>query len=397
MAQEKTAEEWFHEGNEKYAAGDFDGAIESYDKAIELEPNSAETYNNRGVAWRKKKEYDKAIADYNKAIELKPDYAEAYNNRGVAWKKKKKYDKAIEDYNKAIELEPNDASAYNNRGAAWIEKKEYDKAIKDCNKALELKPDFAYAYNNRGVAWAEKKEYDKAIENYNKAIELKPDYAEAYNNRGVAWKNEKEYDKAIKDYDKAIELDPNFTGAIHNRGVAIALQAAEELEEQFKIDRARKEKTKALIANIAFYLMLFIFGIICAIFTALIMVRVFPYTAGLLSFFGSNTYFPIAEASAFGIISFPFIWALKQLKATEAKHRILSETFYNLAFIETKIIAFGDKDPDWQKEMHKLYITYRIKEGPEKLLLDLYQQKSDKPPATTLTAIIEKAINGKKD
>ena len=33
----------------------------------------------------KRGELDRALADYNKAIELDPNYAEAYNNRGITW------------------------------------------------------------------------------------------------------------------------------------------------------------------------------------------------------------------------------------------------------------------------------------------------------------------------
>ena len=360
MAKKKTAEEWLTEGNGKLAVGNLDGAIESY----------------------------------NKAIKLKPDYAEAYNNRGTAWEGKKEYDKALKDYDKAIELEPNYAVAYYNRGNTWGEKGEYDKALKDLNKAIELDPNYADAYSGRGVAWRNKKEYDKALEDFNKAIELNPNFAEAYNNRGNVWREKNEYDKAIKDYNKAIDLKPNYVIAIHNRGVAIALQAAEGLQEQFKVDvddlekRAEEEKKKAEKAQKHFNWLLVVFGIICAIFTIFIMVR--------LPTLSSNIYFPIAVASAFGIISFPFIWGLKQLKAIEARHTILSETFESLAFIEPRINFFGGQDSDWQKAMYEIYITHRIKEGPEKLLLDLYRQKSDRPPATTPPAMFDKIIN-KKD
>ena len=46
---------------------------------------NAEAYYNRGIAYGDKGEYDKAIEDYSKAIELNPEYAEAYNNRGNAY------------------------------------------------------------------------------------------------------------------------------------------------------------------------------------------------------------------------------------------------------------------------------------------------------------------------
>ncbi|MFQ6121285.1 MAG: tetratricopeptide repeat protein, partial [Methanosarcinales archaeon] len=60
-------------------------AIECYDKALELNPEYAKAYNNRGNAYYYKGELDLAIEDYNKAIKLNPDLAEAYNNRGNAY------------------------------------------------------------------------------------------------------------------------------------------------------------------------------------------------------------------------------------------------------------------------------------------------------------------------
>jgi tetratricopeptide (TPR) repeat protein len=50
--------------------------------------------------------YDQAIADYTKAIELKPDYAQAYTNRGLENEKLGQRDKAIADYHQALSLAP---------------------------------------------------------------------------------------------------------------------------------------------------------------------------------------------------------------------------------------------------------------------------------------------------
>ena len=85
--------------------GDLDGAIADYTKAIELKPDDAGAYNNRGNAKQTKGDLDGAIADYTKAIELKPDDAGAYCNR-AAWRKAKgDLGGALADYNKAIELQ----------------------------------------------------------------------------------------------------------------------------------------------------------------------------------------------------------------------------------------------------------------------------------------------------
>jgi tetratricopeptide (TPR) repeat protein len=57
-------------------------AIADYTKAIEINPNYASTYYNRGILKKDLKDYSGAIADYTKAIEINPNYAIAYYNRG---------------------------------------------------------------------------------------------------------------------------------------------------------------------------------------------------------------------------------------------------------------------------------------------------------------------------
>ena len=73
-------------------------------------------YNNRGNAWHNKGDYDRAIDDYNKALEINPRYAKAYNDRGNAWSDKGDYVRACSDYQKACELG-------NCKGLSWAKKK----------------------------------------------------------------------------------------------------------------------------------------------------------------------------------------------------------------------------------------------------------------------------------
>ena len=44
-----------------------------------------EAYISRGTVYGEKGELDIAIKDFNIAIELKPDYAVSYQNRGTAY------------------------------------------------------------------------------------------------------------------------------------------------------------------------------------------------------------------------------------------------------------------------------------------------------------------------
>ena len=208
---------------------EYEESIEHYTKAIDIKPDFANAYNNRGNAYGDKGDYDLAIEDYTKAIQFNPNYAEAYNNRGIAYGDKGDYDRAIEDYTKAIQLNPNDAETYYNRGNAYGDKGDYDLAIEDYTKAIQLNPNYAEAYNNRGNAYGDKGDYDRAIEDYNEAIQRNPNYDAAYNNRGNAYRNKGEYDRAIEDYTKAIQLNPNDAAAYYNRGNAYYQKGEYEL------------------------------------------------------------------------------------------------------------------------------------------------------------------------
>ena len=103
----------------------------------------------RGDELLRKGEYQQAIVQYDKAIEVKPDFAEAYNNRGYA--KYAKYDgsDALADMNRAIELRPDFPHAYNTRGCVHMARGETELAIADFDRAIELQPDYPRAYRNR--------------------------------------------------------------------------------------------------------------------------------------------------------------------------------------------------------------------------------------------------------
>ena len=214
------AHAYFDRGNIYQGKGDYDRAIEAFNRAIEIKQDYAEAYTNRGVAYHSKDDYNRAIKDHNKAIELNPGYAEAHFNHGNAYSDKGDYDHAIEAFNKAIAIKGDFAAAYTNRGLVYHGKGDYDRAIRDHNKALDLNPSYAEAYFNRGDVCQSKSDYDLAIANYTKAIELKPDFAGAYNHRDDAYHAKGDFASVIAEYTRLIELNPNDALPYNYRGTA---------------------------------------------------------------------------------------------------------------------------------------------------------------------------------
>ena len=223
-----TAVEWFYKANSLWDGKkhtDPKKAIEYLNNAIKLQPDYADAYVNRGIAYSNLGQYQRAIQDYNEAIRLKPDYAMAYYNRGLAYGRDLgQHQRAIEDFNEAIRLKPDYAPAYNNRGLAYSYLKQYQRAIEDFNEATRLKPDPATYYNRGNTYGIGLGQHQRAIEDYNQAIRLKPDHYMAYGNRGVAYGYLGQYKNAREDYDEAIWLKPDYNLAYYNYACSFSFQ-----------------------------------------------------------------------------------------------------------------------------------------------------------------------------
>ncbi len=198
----------------------FTDEIKKYDKAIQLNPQDASAYLNRGFARYNLGENQEAIKDYDEAIRLKPQYTNAYYNRGLAQYILENYQEAIKDYDEAIKLDPKDPDTYYNRGLSRYKMGEYKEAINNYNEAIEIRPKYINAYYNRGLAKYKLEDNQGAVKDFDKAIQLDPNDASTYYNRGNARYNLKDNQGALKDYDEAIRLNPKDADAYVGHGNA---------------------------------------------------------------------------------------------------------------------------------------------------------------------------------
>ena len=159
------AEAYVERGKSLSEEGLYLEAIDHFSAAIEMDPTSAEVFFLRG---RSHYDYalqviveetgvgpenapvlpdeavehmEKAVADYTSAIELDPQYAKAYNNRGNARASLGDEERALQDYDTALELDDSLALAYFNRGLIHYRLGEYEDAIADLETYLDLVPE----------------------------------------------------------------------------------------------------------------------------------------------------------------------------------------------------------------------------------------------------------------
>ncbi len=92
--------------------GKLQEAVQVFDTAIDLNPEFADAYYNRGNTLKDLGQLKAAVESYGKAVELNPEFAEAYNNRGNILRDLGQLKAAVESYEKVVELKPNYALAH---------------------------------------------------------------------------------------------------------------------------------------------------------------------------------------------------------------------------------------------------------------------------------------------
>lgn len=103
-------EQYKAQGNEKFAAGDYRGAVDLFSKAIELDSKSHILFSNRSACYASLREYSSALEDAERSISLRSDWAKAYSRKGAALQGLGRLSEALDSFRKGLSLDPESAA-----------------------------------------------------------------------------------------------------------------------------------------------------------------------------------------------------------------------------------------------------------------------------------------------
>jgi tetratricopeptide (TPR) repeat protein len=156
MAKNKALNDAFNAGKEAMNAKNYDAAIESFQKGVEMDPNQNVIFANLADAYvglaatktgaDQQAAQDKALDAFQKAIALKPDDPAYHNNYALALARAKKFDEAQGELNKAAQLDPPNAGRYYyNLGALLVNNGQIAASEASFQKAIEANPNYGDA------------------------------------------------------------------------------------------------------------------------------------------------------------------------------------------------------------------------------------------------------------
>ncbi len=207
-------------GNALQCLGRVTEAKEQYNQALEIDPKFAEVYANLGSLYAKEQQWDAAISYYQKAIQLKPNLASAYRNLAKIWKHLEKAEEWANCWYRALTLEPEGVTAqeYIQFANALIQLGKVDWTVICYKKAIQLDPRLVEAYLNLGEIFISQQQLENAIAIYNQAIEHHPQYPELYCKLGQVFAQLERWEDAITAYNQALDIKPDLALAYHNLG-----------------------------------------------------------------------------------------------------------------------------------------------------------------------------------
>jgi thioredoxin-like negative regulator of GroEL len=127
------------EGTDKLKRGDTAGARADLDRAIAMNPKSADAYFWRGQADAKAGELGKAVGNFKRALELQPERKDALLALAGLYGKNREYDEAITYLTRAIRIDPgySQGIAFAQRGYSYKMKGDMDAAKADFAEACK--------------------------------------------------------------------------------------------------------------------------------------------------------------------------------------------------------------------------------------------------------------------
>ncbi|HYK87789.1 MAG TPA: tetratricopeptide repeat protein [Acidobacteriota bacterium] len=136
----------FQQAYEQQMEGELDEAIALYQRSIEAYP-TAEAHTFLGWAYSFMGRLDEAISECKKAIQIDPDFGNPYNDIGAYLLEKSLHAEAIPWLLQASQAKryENYHFAHFNLGRAYIALEQFNKAREEFETALRLKPEYEMA------------------------------------------------------------------------------------------------------------------------------------------------------------------------------------------------------------------------------------------------------------
>jgi Flp pilus assembly protein TadD len=162
------------QGNNRFAHGDYAGALEAYQALLSARPRNPEALNNVGAALCKLSRFREAEEYLSRAVKLRAKYPEALHNLGVVQHWKGLYQEAESSLRRALKLRPAYVEARTQLGVTLTLQGRPEQGIAQFEKVLKLAPRDTDALTGMAQASSMLGRFEQADTWFRRALEARP-------------------------------------------------------------------------------------------------------------------------------------------------------------------------------------------------------------------------------
>jgi tetratricopeptide (TPR) repeat protein/ADP-heptose:LPS heptosyltransferase len=197
-------------------ARQYDHAVEWISRAIRLDPRP-DYLVSLGSTLLQQGRYEEALKVFEKAIQLSPDNAELWRQRGDILVQLQRHDQALPSYQHVLTLNPDHPEALYKSGVLLGQFERYGEAIAYLDRSDRALPNHAPTLEARAKVLYNLKRPEECLTEGKRAYRLDPGNADTCDTIAGALRLLGRHEEALEWFDRALDIAPNSTEIINNK------------------------------------------------------------------------------------------------------------------------------------------------------------------------------------
>ncbi len=234
------AQNMYSQGLGILSRDDYAKAVAYFEKAVEIDPNYAESWYQAGFCYGMLARHADALKASRQAAKLRPEWAETHVNIGASSFALGQYKEAVDAYRIAAKLDDGNADVQYALGLSLGKMGRTDEELLAYKRAVAIKPDLAGAWEQLGTGYFKQKRYAESLAAFEQLKIYKPD-AKTYNYLGENYYELGKIQESVDAFNNAVSYNPDSERARYNLGKAyVKLGDAASANVQYEILRNNK-------------------------------------------------------------------------------------------------------------------------------------------------------------
>lgn len=187
--------------------GDFEAALNHYNKAISYDPLHA--WYGKGLVYVQMGDDKNALESFNKCL-LDNDFVPALLERGKLLKRTGRPEYAQKSLDTALKLSPNNPVILYEKADLLLDLNEYDSALILFDKILSLAPNFFHAWHGKGDIFSITEFEEEALDAYSNSLNINSSFLPSWVGLGITYTELGQFEDALDCFTTALEFNPSF-------------------------------------------------------------------------------------------------------------------------------------------------------------------------------------------